>query len=196
MKRLHKVLIALVAVVVLALGAIGFSACGGSNAKITETYIGKHTVTETSTVNGENGESMEMTTTYTFYEQLQLYSDGTYAMTQLQDAGMATYMVYATGKYTKNEKDAKYDGYTEIALEKATYVQVNQDIYNHMFGLTIDTEASEFPHEIAGGAMKTQEDIFNEYGNFGSRFIMHRATVDETHAENWIDIEADIEVVE
>ena len=81
-------------------------------------------------------------------------------------------------------------------LEKATYVQINQDIYNHMFGLTIDTETSSFPHEIAGGAMLTKDDIFNKYGDFGSRYITHRATVDDTHAENWMDIEDDVNVVE
>lgn len=197
MKKLGKLLTVLSAVAILALGAVALVACGGGDtSKVTETYIGKHVVTETTTVNGPDGKPMEQTTTTTYYEQLQLRDDGTYEMTQLQGSEMATYFVYATGKYTKNAKDAKFDGYTEIVLEKATYVQINQDIYNHMFGLTIDTETSSFPHEIAGGAMLTKDDIFNKYGDFGSRYITHRATVDDTHAENWMDIEDDVNVVE
>ena len=193
---MHKILITLATVVVLALGVMGFAACGEKEAKITETYIGKHIVTETSTVNGQDGQPIEMTTKYTFTEQLQLLDDGTYKMVQFQDAGMATYVVYATGTYTKNAKNAKYDGYTEIVLENATYVQVNQDIYNHMFSLTIDTETSVFPHEIAGGATLTKEQVLTQYGTFGSRYIRHQATVSDTQAENWIDVESDVLVVE
>ena len=188
-------MLAVIAAAIMAFGALGLVACGetGTQAKIIETYIGNHVVTVQEIIDQEgNTKPVD----YTYYEQLQLYDDGTYAMTQVQPAGMATYVVYATGKYTKNAKDAKYEGYTEIALEKASYVLLNQDIYDHMFGLTIDTDKSEFPHEIAGGAMKTKDDILNEWGNFGSRFTMHRATVDDTHAENWMDVEDDVEVVE
>lgn len=197
MKKLGKLLTVISAVAILALGAVCLVACGGGDtSKVTETYIGKHVITETTTVNGPDGQPMENTTTTTYYEQLQLRDDGTYEMTQVQVSQMATYIVYASGKYTKNAKDAKFDGYTEIALEKAAYVQINQDIFNHMFGLTIDTETSTFPHEVAGGAMLTKDDIFNNYGSFGSRYIMHRAQIDATHAENWMDVEADVQVVE
>lgn len=195
MKKFGKIMLAVVAAAIMAIGTLGLVACGatGTQAKIVETYIGKHVVTVQEIIDQEGN---TRPVDYTYYEQLQLLDDGTYAMTQVQPAGMATYVVYATGKYTKNAKDAKYEGYTEIVLEKASYVLLNQDIYNHMFGLTIDTDKSEFPHEIAGGAMKTKDDILNEWGNFGSRFIMHRATVDDIHAENWMDVDDDVEVVE
>ncbi len=193
MKKIGKITLSVIAAAIMAFAAIGLAACGETPAQITETYIGRHTVTVQEIIDQEGN---TVPKEYTYFEQLQLFDDGTYAMTQIQPVGMATYIVYATGKYAKKEKNDKFEGYTEIALERATYVQVNQDIYNHMFGLTIDTEKSQFPHEIAGGAMKTKEDILNEYGDFGSRFIMHRATVDDTHAENWMDVEADVEVVE
>ena len=72
----------------------------------------------------------------------------------------------------------------------------NQDIYHHMFSLTIDSEASTFPHEVAGGAKLSLADFLAQYGKFGSRFIRHQVTITDTAVENWIDIESGVVVVE
>lgn len=198
MKQSTKLIATLAAALTVAASAAAFASCSEQEEKatITETYISIYDVTETSTVKDQDGNLMESTSTITYYEQLQLLSDGTYEMTQTQTQSMSNAIIYATGTYTKNAENAKYDGYTEIVLNDATYVQVNQDIYNHMFGLTIDTETSTFPAEIAGGTTMTKEEVLAKYGKFGSRYIMHRATVDATHAENWVDTEATVQVVE
>jgi hypothetical protein len=196
--KLKKIILSLMTVVALVCGVMGLTACGDSGAtqaKITETYIGKHVVTTEGTTE-YNGETITYTTNTNYYEQLQLLDDGTYIMTQTQASDSTNYVVYAKGTYTKNAKNAKYDGYTEVVLADATYVQVNQDIYNHMFSLTIDSESSTFPHEVAGGAQLEKVDFLAMYGKLGSRFIRHQVTITDTAVENWIDIESDVVVVE
>lgn len=201
--KIKRIIITVIAVMLMAVTAVAFTACDSpaadnqeaTKAEIVETYIGHHAVTETNTTE-YNGETIEYTTTTDIYEQLQLLDDGTYAMTQTQVSQNATYVVYATGTYTKGTKNADFDGYTKINLADATYVQVNQDIYNHMFSLTIDSKASTFPHEVAGGAKVSQADFLAQYGKFGARYIRHQVTVTDTAVENWIDIEDGIVVVE
>jgi len=166
-----------------------------AQAQIVETYIGTHSIDITST-NEYEGQTYETTTTWYYYEQLQLLDDGTYDMTQTQKSDNAYYVIFAKGTFEKEAKDAKYDGYTEVVLDNATYVQSNQDIYNHMFSLSIDSETSTFPHEIPGGDTVTKDEFLAAYGVFGSRFILHPAVESDTSVTNWIDVEADVQVVE
>ena len=180
----------------LALTAGVLSSCGEvTTASIIETYIGSHVVEVTSTGEYE-GVPYTIVDEYYYYEQLQLLNDGTYEMTQTQTSTNAYYVTYATGIYEKLEEDATYDGYTEINIEDATYLQINQDIYNHMFSLTIDSESSTFPHEVAGGATVTKDELLSLYGQFGNRFILETAVESDINVCNWIDIESDINVVE
>jgi hypothetical protein len=180
----------------LALTAGVLSSCGEvTTASIIETYIGSHVVEVTSTGEYE-GVPYTIVDEYYYYEQLQLLNDGTYEMTQTQTSTSAYYVTYATGIYEKLEEDATYDGYTEINIEDATYLQINQDIYNHMFSLTIDSESSTFPHEVAGGATVTKDELLSLYGQFGNRFILETAVESDINVCNWIDIESDINVVE
>lgn len=168
-----------------------------SEAKLANIYIAKYTVSQTNTYKDQNGQEVTETTIQQYYEQLQLFDNGNYSLTQINPSDMTNYIYLIEGTYTLGERNAKFDGYTEIVLNNATHVQVNNDIYNGMFSLSIDSDTSTFPHELAGGAMiNSKEEFLNTYGKPGNRYIYNVDNVTDTKAENRMCIEADVKVVE
>ena len=168
-----------------------------SEAKLANIYIAKYTVSQTNTYKDQNGQEVTETTIQQYYEQLQLFDNGNYSLTQINPSAMTNYIYLIEGTYTLGERNAKFDGYTEIVLNNATHVQVNNDIYNGMFSLSIDSDTSTFPHELAGGAMiNSKEEFLNTYGKPGNRYIYNVDNVTDTKAENRMCIEADVKVVE
>ncbi len=168
-----------------------------SEAKLANIYIAKYTISQTNTYKDQNGQEVTETTIQQYYEQLQLFDNGNYSLTQINPSDMTNYIYLIEGTYTLGERNAKFDGYTEIVLNNATHVQVNNDIYNGMFSLSIDSDTSTFPHELAGGAMiNSKEEFLNTYGKPGNRYIYNVDNVTDTKAENRMCIEADVKVVE
>lgn len=168
-----------------------------SEAKLANIYIAKYTISQTNTYKDQNGQEVTETTIQQYYEQLQLFDNGNYSLTQINPSDMTNYIYLIEGTYTLGERNAKFDGYTEIVLNDATHVQVNNDIYNGMFSLSIDSDTSTFPHELAGGAMiNSKEEFLNTYGKPGNRYIYNVDNVTDTKAENRMCIEADVKVVE
>lgn len=168
-----------------------------SEAKLANIYIAKYTISQTNTYKDQNGQEVTETTIQQYYEQLQLFDNGNYSLTQINPSAMTNYIYLIEGTYTLGERNAKFDGYTEIVLNNATHVQVNNDIYNGMFSLSIDSDTSTFPHELAGGAMiNSKEEFLNTYGKPGNRYIYNVDNVTDTKAENRMCIEADVKVVE
>lgn len=168
-----------------------------SEAKLANIYIAKYTISQTNTYKDQNGQEVTETTIQQYYEQLQLFDNGNYSLTQINPSDMTNYIYLIEGTYTLGERNAKFEGYTEIVLNDATHVQVNNDIYNGMFSLSIDSDTSTFPHELAGGAMiNSKEEFLNTYGKPGNRYIYNVDNVTDTKAENRMCIEADVKVVE
>ena len=168
-----------------------------SEAKLANIYIAKYTISQTNTYKDQNGQEVTETTIQQYYEQLQLFDNDNYSLTQINPSDMTNYIYLIEGTYTLGERNAKFDGYTEIVLNDATHVQVNNDIYNGMFSLSIDSDTSIFPHELAGGAMiNSKEEFLNTYGKPGNRYIYNVDNVTDTKAENRMCIEADVKVVE
>lgn len=168
-----------------------------SEAKLANIYIAKYTISQTNTYKDQNGQEVTETTIQQYYEQLQLFDNGNYSLTQINPSDMTNYIYLIEGTYTLGERNAKFEGYTEIVLNNATHVQVNNDIYNGMFSLSIDSDTSTFPHELAGGAMiNSKEEFLNTYGKPGNRYIYNIDNVTDTKAENRMCIEADVKVVE
>lgn len=168
-----------------------------SETKLANIYIAKYTISQTNTYKDQNGQEVTETTIQQYYEQLQLFDNGNYSLTQINPSAMTNYIYLIEGTYTLGERNAKFDGYTEIVLNNATHVQVNNDIYNGMFSLSIDSDTSTFPHELAGGAMiNSKEEFLNTYGKPGNRYIYNVDNVTDTKAENRMCIEADVKVVE
>lgn len=188
----------------LLLAVLAFTSAGAliscdstESVELNNTYIAKYVIEVTTTYKDGDGKEVTTTTQSQYYEQLQLFSNGTYALTQLNPSEMTNYIYFLEGTYTVGERNAKYDGYTEITLSDATHVQVNNDIYNGMFSLSIDSEKSTFPHELAGGAMvNSKEEFMSQYGKPGNRYIYNIDNVTDTKAENRMCIEADVKVVE
>ncbi len=183
----------------LSLASVGaLTGCSeASEAKLANIYIAKYTVSQTNTYKDQNGKEVTETTIQQYYEQLQLFDNGNYSLTQINPSDMTNYIYLIEGTYTLGERNAKFDGYTEIVLNNATHVQVNNDIYNGMFSLSIDSDTSTFPHELAGGAMiNSKEEFLNTYGKPGNRYIYNVDNVTDTKAENRMCIEADVKVVE
>ncbi len=183
----------------LSLASVGaLTGCSeASEAKLANIYIAKYTISQTNTYKDQNGQEVTETTIQQYYEQLQLFDNGNYSLTQINPSDMTNYIYLIEGTYTLGERNAKFDGYTEIVLNNATHVQVNNDIYNGMFSLSIDSDTSTFPHELAGGAMiNSKEEFLNTYGKPGNRYIYNVDNVTDTKAENRMCIEADVKVVE
>lgn len=183
----------------LSLASVGaLTGCSeASEAKLANIYIAKYTISQTNTYKDQNGKEVTETTIQQYYEQLQLFDNGNYSLTQINPSDMTNYIYLIEGTYTLGERNAKFDGYTEIVLNNATHVQVNNDIYNGMFSLSIDSDTSTFPHELAGGAMiNSKEEFLNTYGKPGNRYIYNVDNVTDTKAENRMCIEADVKVVE
>ncbi len=183
----------------LSLASVGaLTGCSeASEAKLANIYIAKYTISQTNTYKDQNGQEVTETTIQQYYEQLQLFDNGNYSLTQINPSDMTNYIYLIEGTYTLGERNAKFDGYTEIVLNDATHVQVNNDIYNGMFSLSIDSDTSTFPHELAGGAMiNSKEEFLNTYGKPGNRYIYNVDNVTDTKAENRMCIEADVKVVE
>lgn len=183
----------------LSLASLGaLTGCSeASEAKLANIYIAKYTISKTNTYKDQNGQEVTETTTEQYYEQLQLFDNGNYALTQVNPGSMTNYIYFIEGTYTLGERNAKFEGYTEIVLSAATHVQVNNDIYNGMFSLSIDSDTSTFPHELAGGAMiNSKEEFLNTYGKPGNRYIYNVDNVTDIKAENRMCIEADVKVVE
>ena len=183
----------------LSLASLGaLAGCSeASEAKLANIYIAKYTISQTNTYKDQNGQEVTETTIQQYYEQLQLFDNGNYSLTQINPSDMTNYIYLIEGTYTLGERNAKFDGYTEIVLNDATHVQVNNDIYNGMFSLSIDSDTSTFPHELAGGAMiNSKEEFLNTYGKPGNRYIYNVDNVTDTKAENRMCIEADVKVVE
>lgn len=183
----------------LSLASVGaLTGCSeASEAKLANIYIAKYTISQTNTYKDQNGQEVTETTIQQYYEQLQLFDNGNYSLTQINPSEMTNYIYLIEGTYTLGERNAKFDGYTEIVLNDATHVQVNNDIYNGMFSLSIDSDTSTFPHELAGGAMiNSKEEFLNTYGKPGNRYIYNVDNVTDTKAENRMCIEADVKVVE
>lgn len=183
----------------LSLASLGaLTGCSeASEAKLANIYIAKYTISQTNTYKDQNGQEVTETTIQQYYEQLQLFDNGNYSLTQINPSDMTNYIYLIEGTYTLGERNAKFDGYTEIVLNDATHVQVNNDIYNGMFSLSIDSDTSTFPHELAGGAMiNSKEEFLNTYGKPGNRYIYNVDNVTDTKAENRMCIEADVKVVE
>lgn len=183
----------------LSLASVGaLTGCSeASEAKLANIYIAKYTISQTNTYKDQNGQEVTETTIQQYYEQLQLFDNGNYSLTQINPSAMTNYIYLIEGTYTLGERNAKFDGYTEIVLNNATHVQVNNDIYNGMFSLSIDSDTSTFPHELAGGAMiNSKEEFLNTYGKPGNRYIYNVDNVTDTKAENRMCIEADVKVVE
>lgn len=183
----------------LSLASLGaLTGCSeASKAKLANIYIAKYTISQTNTYKDQNGQEVTETTIQQYYEQLQLFDNGNYSLTQINPSDMTNYIYLIEGTYTLGERNAKFDGYTEIVLNDATHVQVNNDIYNGMFSLSIDSDTSTFPHELAGGAMiNSKEEFLNTYGKPGNRYIYNVDNVTDTKAENRMCIEADVKVVE
>ncbi len=183
----------------LSLASVGaLTGCSeASEAKLANIYIAKYTVSQTNTYKDQNGKEVTETTIQQYYEQLQLFDNGNYSLTQINPSDMTNYIYLIEGTYTLGERNAKFEGYTEIVLNNATHVQVNNDIYNGMFSLSIDSDTSTFPHELAGGAMiNSKEEFLNTYGKPGNRYIYNVDNVTDTKAENRMCIEADVKVVE
>ena len=155
----------------LSLASVGaLTGCSeASEAKLANIYIAKYTVSQTNTYKDQNGKEVTETTIQQYYEQLQLFDNGNYSLTQINPSDMTNYIYLIEGTYTLGERNAKFEGYTEIVLNNATHVQVNNDIYNGMFSLSIDSDTSTFPHELAGGAMiNSKEEFLNTYGKPGN----------------------------
>lgn len=194
MKKTMKTLLAVACAATLGVSALALTACGGSKpaAAIEETYIGTATYTYTITQYGMNVD-------FNYVEQLQLLDDGTYRLTRSgvgnTVGGAMTQVVYATGSYSKKEKSAKYDGYTEIELGDANYILLNQNGMG-MFSVQAETGVSTFPFEAVGGNTYSEAEFKTEFGTFGSRFIQHPATVGPTNCDMVIVTEDDVEVVE
>ena len=183
----------------LSLASVGaLTGCSeASEAKLANIYIAKYTISQTNTYKDQNGQEVTETTIQQYYEQLQLFDNGNYSLTQINPSAMTNYIYLIEGTYTLGERNAKFEGYTEIVLNDATHVQVNNDIYNGMFSLSIDSDTSTFPHELAGGAMiNSKEEFLNTYGKPGNRYIYNVDNVTDTKAENRMCIEADVKVVE
>ena len=183
----------------LSLASVGaLAGCSeASEAKLANIYIAKYTISQTNTYKDQNGQEVTETTIQQYYEQLQLFDNGNYSLTQINPSDMTNYIYLIEGTYTLGERNAKFEGYTEIVLNDATHVQVNNDIYNGMFSLSIDSDTSTFPHELAGGAMiNSKEEFLNTYGKPGNRYIYNVDNVTDTKAENRMCIEADVKVVE
>ena len=183
----------------LSLASLGaLTGCSeASEAKLANIYIAKYTISQTNTYKDQNGQEVTETTIQQYYEQLQLFDNGNYSLTQINPSDMTNYIYLIEGTYTLGERNAKFEGYTEIVLNDATHVQVNNDIYNGMFSLSIDSDTSTFPHELAGGAMiNSKEEFLNTYGKPGNRYIYNVDNVTDTKAENRMCIEADVKVVE
>lgn len=183
----------------LSLASLGaLTGCSeASEAKLANIYIAKYTISQTNTYKDQNGQEVTETTIQQYYEQLQLFDNGNYSLTQINPSEMTNYIYLIEGTYTLGERNAKFEGYTEIVLNDATHVQVNNDIYNGMFSLSIDSDTSTFPHELAGGAMiNSKEEFLNTYGKPGNRYIYNVDNVTDTKAENRMCIEADVKVVE
>jgi hypothetical protein len=148
MKKMRNLLIALVAVVVLALGAAGLSACGGSSAAIENVYTGHEFVLETKTVE-YNGVERESTSGYSLVVNIELYDDNSYVLhinyQQLSQGSSglgATFVtnavVYGTS-YTLGEVQSGYRK-LEIKQDSWTHAFVSQDVMSGMFVLNYDSE--------------------------------------------------------
>ena len=188
----------------LLLAALAFTSVGALTScsnepkvELDNIYIAKYVIKETTTYKDGEGKEVTETKESQYYEQLQLFSNGSYALTQVNPSNMTNYVYFLEGTYTLGEKNADYEGFTKIALSNATHVQVNNDIYNGMFSLSIDSEKSTFPHELAGGAkINSKEDFLAQYGKPGNRYIYNVENITETKAQNRMCIEADVKVVE
>lgn len=177
--------------------AFVLTACGAKAANPVEFYINPgEEITEVVKFKDANGEEQTQEQAYTSYEYLTLSKDGTYVMEQHRHQSMMDEFVYAVGTYTKEAANAKYQGYTEIKLAPATYINVESDIYHEMFTLSLNSETTTFPAEKAGGAQVSKAEFEATYGNFGSRFIVHVANIGATSTQNNIRTANGVQIVE
>ena len=67
----------------LSLASLGaLTGCSeASEAKLANIYIAKYTISKTNTYKDQNGQEVTETTTEQYYEQLQLFDNGNYALT-------------------------------------------------------------------------------------------------------------------
>mgnify|MGYP007108774974 CR=1 FL=1 len=184
---------------IIALTSVGaLSGCSKEEkVQLNNIYIAKYVIKQETTYKDQDGKEVTETKDNQYYEQLELFNNGSYALTQVNPSDMTNYIYFLEGTYTLGTRNADFDGYTKIALSDATHVQVNNDIYNGMFSLSIDSDKSTFPHELAGGAkINSKEEFLSQYGKPGNRYIYNVDNVTDTKAENRMCIEADVKVIE
>ncbi len=160
MKKMHKILLALVAVVVMALGVMSFAACG-SSAKATNVYIN---TTKGALSLPDYGMEQESYDNYT----VTTYDNGTYGMTLVKYMDMygtpGSVTIVTTGTYTES-KNA--DGDTVIALSDATsIVYTTCGMFTMQYSWNSDLPDTAFPVEFLGStsAHNTLEDLQNSFG--------------------------------
>lgn len=148
MKKMHKILIALAAVVALTCSVMGFAACG-SSAKLDNAYTGHEFVVETRKVE-YNGVERESTSGHSLVVSVELYSDNSYVLhinyqqlSQTQNGLGATFVtnavVYGTS-YTLGEVTS---GYRKLEIKKDSWTRafISQDVMSGMFVLNYDSDA-------------------------------------------------------
>lgn len=191
MKRLSKILIAIAAVMVMALGVIGFTACGGETpAAITSTHSGYENTVVAREIPREDGTTATLVSGNNKVVNVKLYDDNSYELhivyQSVYNTPMTTIDVTIYGSsYTLAEEDG---GYRKLTLTKAsadrTIIYLN--IMNGMFVKYWDTETTTFPTTMVGDDVTqiSKEELLEKFESesYGS------ITADHTY---YIAVEAD-----
>ena len=171
MKILRKMLVAVIAVSLLAVSVVGFTACG-EDKTVEKTYVCGEL-----TDNSYGGHDSDV-------YQLNLMSDGTYELIHTTliyaySMNLGTTTVETYGTYTAGTST---DGYTSYELSEATRAIVLSYSQAGGFNITIDTETSSFPCEMPAEVQGEKNmandasDVIAKYGAAKTVYVNDQGT--------------------
>lgn len=171
MKHLRKILIAVLAVAMLAVAAVGFAACSADKS-VEKTYVYGELV--------DNSYGGHDSNVY----QLNLMSDGSYelihtTLVYAYSMNLGTTTVETYGTYTAGTST---DGYTAYELSEATRAIVLSYSLAGGFNISIDTETSTFPCEMPAQTegekpmANSAEDVIKVYGGATTVYVNDQGT--------------------
>lgn len=171
MKHLRKILIAVLAVAMLAVAAVGFAACSADKS-VEKTYVYGELV--------DNSYGGHDSNVY----QLNLMSDGSYelihtTLVYAYSMNLGTTTVETYGTYTAG---TSADGYTEYRLSEATRAIVLSYSLAGGFNITVDSETSTFPCELPAQAegeknmANSGADVIAAYGKAMTVYVNDQGT--------------------
>ena len=171
MKHLRKILIAVLAVAMLAVAAVGFTACSADKS-VEKTYVYGELV--------DNSYGGHDSNVY----QLNLMSDGSYelihtTLVYAYSMNLGTTTVETYGTYTVG---TSADGYTEYRLSEATRAIVLSYSLAGGFNITVDSETSIFPCEMPAqtegekNMANSAADVIAAYGKAMTVYVNDQGT--------------------